>query len=188
MSSPSKDKEEKPKHAVNFLPPPKLSHAEIRKQVYKRLNEHNYAGLRQDIALYKLTDEQIRDFFLKEGSKLLIWSLTSAAPEGALQLWADVVPKDTFMSVLSKEDFSILRDYLEVQVRLERENWQSEKGEKDQVTVFSILLSKDANAISDFMKENANNTSLTSERINNNFSVALHQLTESTSSSAALGK
>jgi hypothetical protein len=183
MSSPSRDKEEKPKHAVNFLPPPKLSHAEIRKQVYKRLNEHNYAGLRQDIALYKLTDEQIRAFFLKEGSKLLIWSLTSAAPEGALQLWADVVPKDTFMSVLSKDNFSILKEYLEVQLELECKNRQTEQEQKDQIKIFSILLSVDANAISAFMKEKANDTSLVSEKIKSNFSTALLQLAESASSS-----
>lgn len=184
MSSPSKDKEEKPRHAVNFLPPPKLSHAEIRKQVYKRLNEHNYTGLRQDIALYKLTDEQISDFFLKEGSRLLIWSLISAAPEGALQLWADVVPKDTFMSVLSKDDFKILREFLEVQVELERKEWQTEEGRKDQIKVFSILLSKDANAILAFMKKNAGNTSLFSEKISRNFATTILQLVESTSSSA----
>jgi hypothetical protein len=183
-----KNKEEKPKHAVNFLPPPKLSHAEIRKQVYKRLNEHNYTGLRQDIALYKLTDEQISDFFLKEGSKLLIWSLTSASPEGALQLWVDVVPKDTFMSVLSKDDFSILKEYLEVQLELERKNRQTEEEKKDQIKVFSILLSVDAHAISSFMKENANNISLVSEKIKSNFSTALLQLAESASSPAAPGK
>jgi hypothetical protein len=184
MSSPSKDKEGKPAHAVNFLPPPKLSHAEIKKRMIERLERREYGGIKQDLELYRLTSEQISDFFLKEGPKLLTWSLIGALPEGPLQLWSEVIPKDVFMSVLSNDNFSILRSFLKVQVELERKGWQTEEKEKDQIKVFSILLSIDANAISAFMKENANDNSLTSERINNNFAAVLHQLTESTSSSA----
>lgn len=188
MSSQPKDKEEKPKHAINFLPPPKLSHAEIKKRMIERLEKREYEGIKQDLELYRLTSEQISDFFLKEGPKLLTWSLIGALPEGPLQLWSEVISKDVFMSVLSNDNFSILRSFLKVQVELERKGWQTEEKEKGQIKVFSILLSVDANAISVFMKENANDTSLISEKIKNNFAMALHQPAESTSSSAAPSK
>jgi hypothetical protein len=159
--------------------PPELKSSDIRKRVLQRFSRHEYKQLRQDLLNYGLTEQGISDFFLKEGDVILRRSLVSSSSDQSLKFLIETVPVPAFQEVLRRDNFSVLRSFLYAQVGREQSGLYNQHVEEIHIEKFKVLLTVDRDAITGFIKENAHNQHLYTDKIRIKVEKALNQLAES---------
>lgn len=148
----------------------------MRQYVIQCLHEDKYDQLKNELReRYGLKSSAISQFFLKEGSTLLRWALTTATSDKPLNFLIEVVPTETLQKILSDKDFSVLKSFLYLQVGLQGQSgYFTKEMEAIIIKKFEALLRIDSSAIIGFMYDPENNDNyLQTQKIKENFETAL---------------
>lgn len=147
----------------------------ISKRVFKRFFAGEYQELENDLVLYRLTKEQITDFFLAEGHSILNWAIVSALNAKPLAFLSKIVDRLTLKKVLLSDDLTILQDFLFAESGLERggvENYEEVKA--SQIEKIRLMLDIDRETLEGFIKEKISTKSrCVTKNMESNFNEAL---------------
>jgi hypothetical protein len=155
-----------------FFPKPRSKSADIRKMVIQHFRQERYDPLRKILSNrgFLENEDEVKNFFLKEGPVILSWALDASTVE-PLKFLADenIIPKQALQAVLRKRDFSVLRTFLYTQTGIQAAGRYTAELREVQIEKFKILLSIDGDEIRRFMNDSSDNLYLQTAITRNNF-------------------
>lgn len=155
--------EEKPAKKVKFSSEAKETNfhdvltkphvSKLRKKWLSHSSREEYPQLQKELEIYKSQGGSLDYFFIKEGTIILSWALIDMNKAHAIKFIIENIPKQLILTILEKNNYSLIRSFLDVESSLELYKPIEQQQKQDCIEKIKLLIGLDQNAISAIFKE-----------------------------------